>query len=383
MAPKRVQSKFDDEIFLLGDVYYYRGTPEGQKVQKEVSLRIRKGAAQKDVLKAKKLFLDGVEISSGTGAPNSFNSVSKHYVAFRSKEHQKNPLKFSEHSLYETKSMIDLHLEPYFGKMRIENITQPVFADYCQIKFDEGHNLTNHRKVLSHLLKWSVQYGYIKYRAEINIPGHCRKARRQRVVLSDDQVTRLLTAASGNTLLYVMMYLFMGMRNKEICKLRWDEVDLEKQALQINPLNNRRRKARVIPINPFILKLLKARYADSTSDWVLPSTHGKTGHLHPKGAYRKGWYKALASAGITEHITPHDLRATFEKHMHMNSTFTDTQREKMAGASIDVQKNIYVSMDADDLRGLEKSVQMKGLTKLLQTKIRETTREKKPKKGAV
>ena len=165
------------------------------------------------------------------------------------------------------------------------------------------------------------------------------------------------------------MYLLMGMRNMEISKLRWDEIDLEKSALRINPKSNRTRKMRVIPINPFVLTILKQRKSFIRGDWVFPSRKPSKLPHFSKGSFRKGWARVLRIACINRNITPHDMRATFETHMHKNNSFTDTQREKMAGAAIDVQKNIYVNMSVDDLRGLESSVQISGLDSILQEKI--------------
>jgi hypothetical protein len=61
----------------------------------------------------------------------------------------------------------------------------------------------------------------------------------------------------------------------------------------------------------------------------------------------------------------HDLRATHQYYTHKRIDFTDTQREKFSGSSIDVQKRHYVSFEADDLRGLETVVQFAGLDGLL------------------
>lgn len=153
----------------------------------------------------------------------------------------------------------------------------------------------------------------------------------------------------------------------EICKVRWDEIDLETKALKINKFSNRRRKERVIPINGYVLSLLKEAFKTKKNDYVFPSaiSTGLKQHIDPSGGIRKQWAVAIKNSGIKRHITPHDLRATFETFMHTNKNFTDTQREKMAGASIDVQKNICVTMDVEHLRGLEKSVVVSGFDKII------------------
>lgn len=382
---KRIPVKFDDEIFLRGETYYYRGTPPGTKTQIEKSLKIKKGAAQKDILKAKRAIVDASGNLGSRAGKNSFAVLADRYIKNRWEE-AKDPNVLSEHSAYESEQILTQHMIPFFGNKRVDELEQIDFADYCAIKF-KNLNLVNHRKVINHFMKWCVHESVLKYRVQFEIPKKFHKPRRGRVVLTDEEVTKLIKAVvemtNGNrrlwkTRLYVMFYLLMGVRNKEICRLRWDEVSFEKNALKINKWSNRKRKERAIPINSYCLQVLKEEYSLKASDWVFPSgkKNSKYPHMSPEGGYRKGWVKALDKAGIDRHITPHDLRATFETFMHTNNKLTDTQREKMAGAAIDVQKNIYVTMDVDHLRGAEESVNLPAIKKI----FREKPRAKRAKK---
>lgn len=387
---KRESVHFDDEIFLRGDTYYYRGTPEGTKNQIERSLKIKKGAAQKDVLRAKKAVVESVGNIGSRAGKNSFSALSSLYIESR-KEEAKDPEILSHHSYQEAESIIRLHLVPYFGNKRIDELEPVDFADYCILKRKNGLNLVNHRKVMNHFMKWCQHESYIKYRIQFEIPKKAQKARRSRVVLTNVEVKNLTQAVMDlaetaphfrKTRLYVMLYLFMGMRNMEICKLRWDEVNLTEGSLKINKWNNRRRKERPVPINSYCLEILKEEFERKSSDWVFPSATNtaKKPYMDPAGSYRKGWQKALETAGIERHITPHDLRATFETFMHLNKGLTDSQREKMAGASIDVQKNIYVTMDVEHLRGAEESVNLPEIQKIFRAKARAKEDKKTPAK---
>ncbi|CAB4152743.1 XerC Integrase [uncultured Caudovirales phage] len=368
----RESTTFDPEIVLRDDTYYYRGTPDGLKKRIERTLGLKKGALQRDVLRAKKELVESLERLGSSAGRNNFTSIALRYLEQRELE-AKDPTKFSRSSITETRGILKNHLIKYFAKSKIEEINQEEFSDYCKLKKKAGLNLVNHRKVMNHFLKWCTQYNYLRYRPELEIPKFARKEKRQRVVLTDDEIKRLIAACDPQMLLYVSMYLFMGMRNSEILKLKFSEIDFDKKALQINAASNRTRKARVIPINEYVLNILKLRFKDSKSDYVFPS-RTKTAlvpHLNTLGGIRKPWLKILEASGLSGKITPHDLRATFETHMHINKDFTDSQREKMAGAQIDVQKNNYVSMTAEHLRGLENSVQFTGMDSLMKTKTNE------------
>lgn len=366
---KRIDVPFDSELCILGDTYYYRGTPPGQKRRVEKSLKIKIGATQKSVIEAKREFLERFAVIGDAKGDKKFRSLAKIYIAEREKEAE-NPEFLSQSTLNETRGLMTNHLIPYFGRYDVNEIGQIEFKAYCELGKIKKLNVVNHRKVLSHFLKWCVHNKHLRSHPKIEIPKSARKKRRERVALSDDQVKALVAASEGKILLYVLMYLFMGMRNMEICALRWDEVNLEKGELFVNPKNNRRRKARQIPINSHVLKLLQERRKEVTGEWVFPARirAAKCPYWNPKGGVRKSWAKALATAGITERITPHDMRATFETWMHINPNFTDTQKEKMAGAKIDVQKDLYVKMQARQLKGLEESVAVDGVGEILNAK---------------
>jgi hypothetical protein len=378
---KRIQAHFDDEIFLYeNDVYYYRGSPPGLKRRVEKSLRLKRGATQKEILKAKKELLDSLD-NLGTNTSNITTAkIFDRYVAHR-KDESLNPENLSQSTFDETKNLIENHFKPWFQSIKLETFDQLLLDDYFEFKFKKGLNLKNHRKVINHFLKWCVNNKYLKFRPEIELQKKFTKQKRQRVILSDDQVKAILKNANDKLTLYICMYLFMGMRNSEICNLKWSEIDFKKRSLQVNPLSNRRRKSRVIPINSNVIEMLKVRQSKSNSDFVFPNAIDKSKPMH-KSSIRAPWKALLKRSNVDLGLTPHDLRATFETHMHKNTNFTDTQREKMAGAAIDVQKNIYITMDAEALRGLENSVQISGLDKVLKNKLGERVGEKQKSKKA-
>ncbi len=116
--------------------------------------------------------------------------------------------------------------------------------------------------------------------------------------------------------------------------------------------------------------MLSVRGVDS--QWVFFNTLDPKRHTH-KTTFGAPWRRLVEKCEWEAgYCTPNDLRATYEKYSNMSKEHTDTQREKMSGASMDVQRRIYVSMTADDLKGLERVVQVPGLDKVLTGKIRET-----------
>lgn len=367
-SSKRTQTHFDDEIFIVGDMYYYRGTPIGSKKREEFSLGVRVGAAQKDVLKAKKEKLENRGNVGEKAGKNSFSIVARAYLADREAE-AKDPENLSAHSLYESQNLILKHFLPHIGNTRVDELDQQWFNDYCTLKHKQGHNLVNHRKVINHFLKWCVAEKYIRMRPELGIPKKARKERRQRIVATDAEFLKIIETATGNLLLYIVLYAMHGMRNREILRLMKADCDLKAWTIWIDKKNNRTRKSRSINMNRYAHRILSERLHLIEGDYVFPNqrSEGKTPFAQNM---HKVFKELLGKAGVNQALTPHDLRAFFETHMHTNPAFTDTQREKMVGARIDVQKDTYVRMQAKQVKGLEDSVKIKGLDKLLNSKIK-------------
>lgn len=365
---KRQKVHFDKDLFIRNGKYWYRGTPEGLGRRIERTLNIAVGATQKAVKRAKSDLLHKLGALGSDATSTKYEKVVQRYIRYQEKEG------FAEKTMYEIKAYLGVkyeyrgkeyigkHLGPFLKNINIEDIDQIVFEDFCRA--NKGQSFKPHVKTLNAFLKWCVQRRLLRTRVVVEIPKKFRKEKRKRAILTNEEIIGLLNALEGRALIYHAMYLLMGMRNSEIVKLKWSEVNLGEGWLWVNPENNRTRSEREIPINPLVLKML-LELDKKGSKWVFPSRKGaKKPYRDPSSSYRKDWKRALLEAGIERHLTPHDMRATFEKFMHTNTAFTDTQREKMAGARIDVQKDIYVSMRASDLKGLEESVQVEGLEKV-------------------
>lgn len=363
MSPKREPTKDPEIVRYPSGVYYYRGTPPGEKIRVEESLGTK---IFKDAKANKRKLLREIEDLGLAAAKNKFEPAALKYLIDRMKDVKRGDIRQSTYE--ETETMIKTHLIPFFSSYSLAEIDNPLFHKYMKKK---GRlNFANHRKILSRFLRWARDEKLIKFAPELTIPKQYKKESRQRAVLTVDELESILSNADGDLFLYIAMYLFMGMRRGEIIKLEWSRVDLKNAVITLEGQHTKTNKGREVPINSVVLDLLKARFKNAENKkWVFPAPRQQTKdpHLSVSG-FRKKWAKLMVDAEIERHLTPHDLRATWEKYTHSDTSFTDTQREKMAGASIDVQKRIYVSMKADDYRGLAEAVKFKGMDKILRKK---------------
>ncbi len=267
----------------------------------------------------------------------------------------------------EIKDLWRLHLGPFWQSVRFDKVDEEKWLEYvdqCDVI-----DLANHRKVWSGFLKWCKTKKFVKYVPDMEIPS---VERRERRVLKPHEIRKLFEHADGNVLLFISMYLFMGMRRKEIMTLKWQDIHMEERYLMLRKSEVKTRQGRPLPINGFVLDLLAERQISAKGPFVFPNKKSAKRHADVSGL-KTAWKTVLKHCKFPPgYVTPHDLRATFEAYAHKATAFTDTQREKFAGAAIDVQKKTYVRFDAEDIRGLEAVVKFDGLDSILENKLGKT-----------
>lgn len=358
--PKRITTR-DPEIFQYEDgTYFYRGTPRGSKTRIERSLGKVSWSVAKEMKAILVKRLDETGIYTKTLQMKDLVPV---WIKERTEEEE-----LRSHTVYEMNHFMNRYLIPFFGHFSPSDIDEDLFDSYCKkVNKPKKMDLQNHRKILTKFLGWCRKKKYVRFVPEFEIPAW---EPRERVNLTSDQIKTLFEKCDNqNLLLYISMYTFNVMRSTEITRLEWSRVDLEKRSIQLTVKDVKTKKPREIPINSFVHKLLVVRKAKSQSPWVFPNHNDSSRHMDRSG-FRNPFSDLLTACKFPEHITPHDLRATGEKHTNKNTKFTDSQREAFAGAKIDVQKKKYVKLKADDLRGIEESVQIEGLSEILEMKLR-------------
>jgi integrase len=140
---------------------------------------------------------------------------------------------------------------------------------------------------------------------------------RGRVRFLDDKEREALLnhcRESSNKSLYpiVVLAISTGMRQGEILRLKWQDIDFERRQLVVHDTKNKER--RVVPVVGHAFDVLKA--------------HGKVrkidgDHVFPRcaesglAAIRKSWNAAVKMAGLTD-FRFHDLRHTTASYLAMN-----------------------------------------------------------------
>ena len=145
-----------------------------------------------------------------------------------------------------------------------------------------------------------------------------RRGKRLPVVLSADEVTRLLQAAPSlrDKLLLGLMYA-TGMRVSEVCRLKWKDIDFDRRVVNVWEGKGRTDRQVMLPLSfePLLRELSKTF---QPGDYVFPGE--RTGrHLSPRSAGR-AMERAVKIANLGKRATCHSLRHSFATHLFEHGT---------------------------------------------------------------
>lgn len=133
-------------------------------------------------------------------------------------------------------------------------------------------------------------------------------AARQHGVISSGPRGRRAAKSKKNRLTRLYRFVMLGLetaaRPEAIQTLRWDQVDLHRRLIALNPSGRRQTKKRrpVVPISDALLPVLRRAWGErvGNGEWVLD---------HP-GSIRRSFATAAKAAGLTG-VTPYTLRHTW------------------------------------------------------------------------
>lgn len=144
-----------------------------------------------------------------------------------------------------------------------------------------------------------------------------RKPRKLPVVLSQDEVVRLLEAVAHPVYRVALITAYAaGLRITETVALKAEHIDAARMLLHVE--QGKGQKPRLVPLSEVLLSVLRDYWRNHRpkvkgSTWLFPGAHRKQ-HLHTT-TIEKACQEARAAAGITKHATPHTLRHCYATHL--------------------------------------------------------------------
>ena len=146
------------------------------------------------------------------------------------------------------------------AKRRVRAITVQECAEYIDTAFDTPSQRAKARRVLSGVFGTAVKRGWCSENpvAKVETP----QVREKRIeILTPSEIERLMRAAAeyetGRCLAAVGMMLYAGIRPHEVARLTWEQVDIEGKSICILPQHSKTGGARMVTIQPPLLRLLQ------------------------------------------------------------------------------------------------------------------------------
>ena len=157
--------------------------------------------------------------------------------------------------------------------------------------------------------------------------------------LTQDEFSRLLNELPAHLKAMVVFSLATGLRESNVTRLEWSQVDMQRQILSVHADDAKGKKTFSIPLNTDAMAILNEQHGKH-EQFVFTY---KSKPIKKAGA--RAWKAALKRAGIDD-FTYHDLRHTFASWHVQNGTPLNVLKELGAWADYDtVLKYAHLSTE--------------------------------------
>ena len=235
-------------------------------------------------------------------------------------------------------------------------ITTPAltrYRTYLQKELHQKPNSVNRALIsLKRYCSWAMQKQFISYdpAAPVKLVGEEEHAPRH---LEDEEEQALVAAVTNEGTLrdrvLIVLLLHTGLRAREICQLRRDQVKLGKRSGTLEVIG-KRNKHREVPLNATARKVLEEYLSTLPSDSISLFPSGKTKEALSERALGYIVKKYADKAKLVD-VSPHDLRHRFGYRMSesvplhrlaqiMGHDSLDTTRLYIQGTKLDLQQAV-------------------------------------------
>lgn len=174
-----------------------------------------------------------------------------------------------------------------------------------------------------------------------------KKRRRRKypnVFFAKEMVSLFDAIDNPRTMIASFLTFFCALRNSEVCRLQWKDIDLEDGRLKV--VEGKNYKDGFIPISPLAIPMLrKWREMNPDEQYFLPSDMYKTGH-YQSNSLLKDYKKALNRAGLL--ITTEKNAAGRQQHQYKFHTLRHSRCTHLLSNGVPVEK-VQKFMRHDDL----------------------------------
>lgn len=248
-------------------------------------------------------------------------------------------------TVYAKEWMMRVHLVPYFGSMRLDQIGPADIEDYKAKKLEEGcekKSINNHITTVRKLLNLALEWGVVEKVAKVKAFRLKTNFITEEMFLGFEEAERFMKAAPVEWLAFLITAIKTGLRLGELLALKWEDLDLVSGQLVVRRTMWKGQegppkggKNRIVPLSDEAIATLRAHraktmlksayvFCDGAGDRL---THSMLKDLVPKTCLK---------AGLAKRITTHGLRHSFASHLVMRGVSLKAVQELLGHESIEM-----------------------------------------------
>ncbi len=311
--------------------------------------RIRKAVGPSKREAEEALAVERGKILSGTFDINrfvesiTFNELSSEYIEYI--ELHKKSFKRDMTSLRK--------LRAEFGDIRLNKITPFDVEKYKMKRRKEVSPASVNRELacIKYMFNLAIKWGKTTKNPVKDVKLFKEKNRRLRF-LNEDEIIRLIDSCSDQLRPVVITAIYTGMRRGEILNLKWDDIDFNRNLIQIDETKSG--SPRDVPMNDFLRQTMLELKSRSSQEYVFVNRLGK-----PYRDVREAFERALKKAEISD-CTFHTLRHSAASLLIMSNVDLVTVKEILG------HKTIQMTMRYSHLTGKHKQQAMNILQRRIE-----------------
>ncbi len=232
-------------------------------------------------------------------------------------------------------------LHPYLGSLMLDEITLDVITRLREARLkDVGRSTTNrYLALIRAILKRAVdEWEWLDRSPKVKL---FKEAQGRIRFITPEQVRRLLHELPSHQRDMVLFALLTGLRQSNVVKLEWPQVNLELGHMWVNSSDSKNRKPISVPLNREALAVLHRQLGKH------PARVFTFAGKPISNANTRAWRNALRRAGIDD-FRWHDLRHTWASWHRMNGTPTH-ELQQLGGWKTGAMVERYAHLAPDHL----------------------------------
>jgi integrase len=152
---------------------------------------------------------------------------------------------------------------------------------------------------------------------------------------------------------YFLVALLTGQRREALCRMRWEEIDLQSGCWHMSATKTKNKRATTIPLTALAVRLLLRRREEVVGEWVFPSYIGsEVGCVREP---RVAWNRILKHSGLSD-LRIHDLRRSVGSWLGASGTNSYTIAKALGHLSVR-SGEAYVRLGTDPVRNAMQAIQ--------------------------